>query len=138
VLRISANEELYAAWQHIAVDEYPCVVNFDEVQQQLHEPDFLREVNERCLANTTKSDYESWGTFKDGTAYALMVGETGDVINVVVTGSSVYSHGLWEHYRPLLQKLRFTPGRIRGRGVVCRVLEHVDRTFVEDQNSTSN
>jgi len=42
VLRVEANEKLYTAWDHIRVDEYPCVLNLDEVQRQLNVPDFLR------------------------------------------------------------------------------------------------
>jgi hypothetical protein len=43
----------------------------------------------------------------------------------------------WNTYPPLLQQLRFSPGRVRGRGVPCRVLATVEHTFVEDTKSVS-
>jgi hypothetical protein len=36
-----------------------------------------------------------------------------------------------ELYPPLLEKLRFTPGRLRGRALGCRVYARVDHTFVD-------
>ncbi len=131
VLRVEANEKLYTAWDHIRVDEYPRVLNLDEVQRQLLVPDFLREVHERNLTGTTKSEYEDCSTFNDGIAFFLTVGETGEVTGATANGSGVYSGGSWDTYPPLLRQLRFTPGRVRGRAVECRVLAQVDHTFVE-------
>jgi antitoxin component YwqK of YwqJK toxin-antitoxin module len=131
VLSVEANEKLYAGWQHMPVDEYPRVLNLDEVQRQLEMPAFLREVHERNLAGTLKSDYEDWSTFNDGIAYFLTVNEMGEVTSATANGSGVYSGGDWNTYLPLLHKLRFTPGRVHGRPVECRVLARVDHTFVE-------
>lgn len=131
ILRVEANEKLYTAWDHIRVDEYPHVLNIDDVQRQLKVPDFLREVYERNVAKALKSDYEDWSTFNDGIAYFLTVNESGEVTSATANGSGVYSGGVWDSYPPLLRKLRFTPGRIRGRAVECRVLAWVNHTFVE-------
>ena len=134
LLSAEANEKLYAAWGHVAVDEYPRVLNLAEVQKQLKVPDFLREVHERNLAHTIKSDYEDCNTFNDGVAYFLTVNEAGEVTQVKASGSGVYSAGHWGVYPPLLQMLQFAPGRVRGRAVECRVLAKVDHTFVEGRN----
>jgi len=131
VLRVEADEKLYTAWEHMPVDEYPRVLNFDEIQRQFKVPDFLREVYKRNLNKSVKDDYEDWSTFNDGIAYFLTVSETGEVTSAKANGSNVYSGDDWETYRPLLLKLRFQPGRIRGRAVECRVLARVDHTFVE-------
>jgi antitoxin component YwqK of YwqJK toxin-antitoxin module len=131
VLGVEANEDLYTAWDHVRVDEYPHVLNLDDVQRQLHVPDFLREVHERNLTKTTRSEYEDCSTFNDGIAYLLTVSETGEVTGAVASGSDVYSGGNWDTYPPLLRQLRFTPGRVRGRAVECRVVARVDHTFVE-------
>lgn len=131
VLRVEANEKLYTAWDHIRVDEYPRVLNLDAVQRQLQIPDFLREVDERNRTGTTESDYEDCNSFKDGVAYFLTVSETGEVTDATANGSGVYSGGTWDIYPPFLRQLRFTPGRVRGRPVECRVLARVDHTFVE-------
>ena len=135
VLNVEANEDLYAAWKHIQVDEYPCVLNLDDVRSELQIPDFLREVHERNLAKALKSDYEDWNRFDDGIAYFLTVNEAGEVTDARANGSGVYSGGSWGIYRPLLMQLRFTPGRIRGRAVECRVLARVDHTFVEGKSA---
>ena len=131
VLTVEANEKLYTAWGHVNVDEYPGVLNLDEVQRQLEVPDFLRDVHERNLAKEINSDYEDCNTFNDGIAYFLIVNEAGEVTSATANGSGVYSGGNWDTYPPLLQKLHFTPGRIRGRAIECRVLALVDHTFVE-------
>jgi hypothetical protein len=60
-----------------------------------------------------------------------MVNEKGDVTSAVANGSGVYSGGEWDTYPPVLRRLRFTPGRIRGRAVECRVLASIRHTFVE-------
>lgn len=133
LLSVEANERLYTAWGHVRVDEYPHVLNLDNVQRQLRVPDFLREVHERNLTKTTKSDYEDCNTFNDGIAYFLTVSETGEVTAATANGSGVYSGGEWDTYLPLLRQLRFTPGRVRGRAVECRVLASVDHTFVDSE-----
>jgi len=131
VLRVEANEKLYTAWGHIRVDEYPRVLNLDEVRGQVRVPDFLRDVHARNETKTTTSEYEDCSTFNDGIAYFLTVSETGEVLSAKANGSGVYSGGSWDTYPPLLRQLRFTPGRVRGRAVECRVLARVDHTFVE-------
>lgn len=134
VLTLEADEKLYTAWRHIRVDEYPCVLNLAEVQKQLKLPQFLREVHERNLAGTLKNEYEDCNTFDDGIAYFLTVDESGKVTAATANGSGVYSGGDWDTYPPLLRKLRFSPGRIRGRPVECRVLASVDHTFIERES----
>lgn len=131
VLEVEANEKLYTAWRHIPVDEYPRVLNLGEVQRLMTVPAFLLEVDERNRAQAVKSEYEDWNTFKDGIAYFLSVNEDGAVTSAVANGSGVYSGGTWDVYPPLLSKLRFTPGRLRGRALACGVLARVDHTFVE-------
>jgi antitoxin component YwqK of YwqJK toxin-antitoxin module len=131
VLSIEADDDLCEAWEEMKLDEYPRVLNLDEVQTRLQVPDFLREVYERNLSKTIRDDYEDWNTFKDGIGYRLTVNEAGEVASVEATGASPYSGGDFDTYPPFLQKLRFTPGRVRGRAVSCRVLASVDHTFVE-------
>ena len=131
LLSVEANEELYAAWRHIHVDEYPRVLNLAEVRNQLEVPQFLREVHERNLAGKLKEEYEDCNTFNDGIAYLLAVDEFGSVTAATANGSGVYSGGDWNTYPPLLRKLRFAPGRIRGRAIECQVLARVDHTFIE-------
>ena len=134
VLSVEANEELYTAWRHISVDEYPCPLNLKEIQKQLKVPQFLREVHERNLAGTLQEDYEDCNTFDDGIAYFLTVDESGEVTAATANGSGVYSGGVWDTYPPLLRKLHFAPGRIRGRATKCRVLAQVDHTFIERES----
>lgn len=135
VLSVEANEELYTAWDHPRVDEYPLVQNLDEVQRQLVVPTFLKEVHERNVAGSIREDYEDWNTFDDGIAYFLVVDGNGRVISAKANGSGVYSGGSWDVYPPFLRKLRFRPGSARGRPVECRVLARVDHTFVESRSS---
>jgi antitoxin component YwqK of YwqJK toxin-antitoxin module len=134
VLSLEADEKLYAAWRHIAVDEYPRALNFEEVQKQLKVPQFLREVHERNLAGTLHDSYEDCNTFDDGIAYFLTVDVSGEVTAATANGSGVYSGGAWDTYPPFLRKLRFSPGRIGGRAIECRVLARVDHTFVERES----
>jgi antitoxin component YwqK of YwqJK toxin-antitoxin module len=131
LIRVEASEKLYTAWNHPRVDEYPTVLNLNEVERQVKIPDFLREVDERNRAGSLKSDYEDWNKFDDGIAYFLMVDEKGKVTSATANGSGVYSGGLWDTYVPLLKKLRFSPGKKGGRAIECRVLARVDHTFVE-------
>jgi antitoxin component YwqK of YwqJK toxin-antitoxin module len=132
-VRVEANEKLYRAWGHVRVDEYPQVLNLDDVQSQLQVPDFLREVHERNRTGTTRNEYENCNTFDDRIAYLLTVSASGDVVGAVANGSGAYSHGSWGTYPPLLRQLRFAPGRILDRAVECRVLAWVDHTFVEGE-----
>jgi antitoxin component YwqK of YwqJK toxin-antitoxin module len=134
VLEVEADAKLYAAWQHLPVDEYPRVTNLAEVRKELRIPTFLQEVHERNLAGTITSDYEDCNTFDDGIAYFLAVSAEGIVTSARANVSSVYSGGSWDIYLPLLRKLRFEPGRIRGRAVECQVLAWVKHTFVEGKN----
>jgi hypothetical protein len=106
-------------------------LNLEKVQKQLKVPQFLREVHERNLAGTLKEDYEDWNTFDDGIAYFLTVDVSGEATAATANGSGVYSGGEWDTYPPLLRKLRFAPGRIRGRAIECRVLVRVDHTIIE-------
>lgn len=133
VLSLEADERLYTAWRHIQVDEYPQVRNLEEIQQELKVPSFLREVHERNLNGKLKDDYENCNTFNDGIAYFLTVDDSGKVTDVRANGSGVYSGGDWDTYLPLLRKLRFSPGQIRGRAIECRVVARVDHTFVESK-----
>src|SRR6185436_17610664 len=94
-------------------------------------PTFLTEVWERNQAGKPKSDYEDWSSFKDGIAYFLRVSETGKVLSARANGSAAYSGGEWGTYVPLLEKLRFAPGRIGAHPVECRVLARVEHTFIE-------
>jgi hypothetical protein len=112
-------------------------LNLDAVQQQLKVPDFLRNVHERNLAKALKSDYEDASTFDDYIAHFLTVSETGEVSMAKPSGASAYSGACWDTYLPLLRQLRFTPGRIRGRAVECRVVAWVNHTFVEGKKSGS-
>ncbi|MCX7409913.1 MAG: DUF4375 domain-containing protein [Planctomycetales bacterium] len=134
VLSVEANEKLYTTWRHIRVDEYPRALNLEEVQKELKIPQFLSEVHERNLADTLKSDYEDCNTFDDGIGYFLTVDPSGDVTAVRTTASRVYSGGDLDTYPPSLRKLRFAPGRIRGRAIECRVLARVDHTFIERES----
>jgi antitoxin component YwqK of YwqJK toxin-antitoxin module len=132
VLSVEADEKLYTAWRHIRVDEYPRALNLKEIQKQLKVPQFLQEVHERNLAGTVQDDdYEDCNTFDDGIGYFLTVDVSGKVTAATATGSGVYSGGEWDTYPPVLRKLRFAPGRIRGRAIECRVFARVDHTFIE-------
>ena len=134
VLSVEANEKLYTAWRHIRVDEYPRVLNLEQVRKLLTVPQFLREVHERNLAGTLKEEYEDCNTFDDGIAYFLTVDDLGKVTAATANGSGVYSCGEWDTYPPLLRKLHFAPGRIRGRAIECQVLARVDHTFIERES----
>jgi antitoxin component YwqK of YwqJK toxin-antitoxin module len=131
VITIEADQKLYEAWDHLPVDEYPQLQNLAAIQAQVQLPEFLLEVDKRNREGTLKDDYEDWNTFDDGIAYFLTVNEAGTVAAAHANGSGVYSGGEWDTYLPLLRQLRFTPGRIRGRAVECRVLACVDHKFVE-------
>ncbi len=131
VLSLEADERLYTAWGHTPVDEYPRVLNFDEVQQQFKVPEFLRAIHELNLANAIESDDEDCSTFADTIAYFLTVNERGITTPESAHASGVYSAKQVDTYLPLLRKLRFAPGRFRGRPVECRVLAKVSHTFVE-------
>ncbi len=125
VLRVEADEKLYTAWRHIRVDEYPRALNLEEVQKQLKVPQFLHEVHERNLLGALRVEYEDCNTFDDGIAYFLTVDVSGEVTAATANGSGIYSGGEWDAYPPFFRKLRFAPGRIRGRAIECRVLARV-------------
>lgn len=131
VLSVEADEKLYTAWRHIRVDEYPQPLNLEAIQNELVVPPFLQEVHERNLAGTLQDRYENCNTFKDGIVYFLTVDTSGDVTGATANVSGIYSGGEWNTYIPWLRKLRFTPGRIRGHAIECRVLATVDHTFIE-------
>ncbi len=131
VLSVKANLDLYTSWKHPRVDDFPSPLNLEEVQGLLKLPVFLQEVYARNLAGALRDRYEDWNTFDDGIAYFLTVGEKGDVTDVNANGSGVYSGGDWETYPPFLRQLRFTPGRVSGNAIPCRVLARVDHRFIE-------
>ena len=135
VLEVEANQKLYAAWRHLAVEEYPEAENLAEVRAQLRIPRFLAEVNERNVAGQIKSEYEDWNTFDDSIAYFLQVDASGRVVAARANGSGAYSGREWGTYLPLLKELRFKPGRVKGRAVECRVLAWVKHRFVEGGQS---
>lgn len=131
LLSVEANEKLYTAWRHIRVDAYPQPLNLEAIQKELVVPSFLQEVHERNLAGTLRDEYEDCSSFNDGIAYFLTIDAAGQVTAATANGSGIYSGGEWDTYVPLLRKLRFTPGRIRGHAIECRVLARVDHTFIE-------
>jgi antitoxin component YwqK of YwqJK toxin-antitoxin module len=130
-LTVEANEELYTAWRHVPVDQYPIPQNLDQIRAQLKIPQFLQDVYQRNLASKLNDNYEDWSDFKDGIAYFLTVDTSGRVTKAYAHASGVYSIGDWNTYVPLLMKLRFAPGSARGRPIECRVFAKVDHTFVE-------
>ncbi len=131
VLTVQADEELYAAWRHQRVDEYPRPLNLEAMQKQVTIPQFLLEVHERNQAGTLRDSYEDWNTFDDGIAYILTVDESGITTDAFANGSGVYSGGHWDTYLPLLRELRFTPARVSGDPIECQVLARVDHKFIE-------
>jgi antitoxin component YwqK of YwqJK toxin-antitoxin module len=131
VLSLEANERLYRAWDHLLLDEYPQSHNLEEVQQQLRVPDFLKEVHERNQSGTIKSDYEDANSFDQTIAHFLTIDEQGVVVEAVTNGASPYAGAVWDAYLPLLKQLHFTPGRLRGKAMQCRVLAVVSHTFME-------
>jgi antitoxin component YwqK of YwqJK toxin-antitoxin module len=131
LLTIEADERLYKAWRHMPLDQYPTVLNLDDVREQIQLPQFLIDVHQRNLDGKPKSDYENWNTFDDGIAYFITVDKQGRVENVKANGSGTYSGRDWNTYIPLLKQLLFEPGRVKGRAYKCQVLASVDHTFVE-------
>ena len=131
VLTVQADEELYRAWRHQRVDEYPRPLNLEQMQKQVTIPQFLLEVHERNQAGTLRDYYEDWNTFDDGIAYILSVDEAGIITDAFANGSGVYSGGHWDTYLPLLRQLRFTPARVSGAPIKCQVLARVDHKFIE-------
>jgi antitoxin component YwqK of YwqJK toxin-antitoxin module len=120
VLALEGEPFLYEARQHGPVDEYPQPLNLDVIRKRLKVPAFLNEIYQRNLDGTLKNDYE----------------ETGRVTNAFANGSGAYSGSEWGTYPPILKTLKFSPGRVRGKPVQCRVLARVDHTFVESIAST--
>jgi antitoxin component YwqK of YwqJK toxin-antitoxin module len=131
LLRVEANAELYKAWRHPLLDEYPSPRNLDKIQARLPMPAFLLEVFERNKTGELEERYEDLNYFDDGVGYMVMVNELGRVDEVKFSGASAYSGSVTDIYPPYIQKLTFKPGRINGRKVRCRVLVRVDHTFVE-------
>lgn len=131
LLRVEANEDLYAAWDHMPVDEYPEPLNLEEIRGLLIVPIFLREVHERNLTKTIKWAYHDCNSFNDSIAYILEVDDSGEVRSATASGGGFYSGGRSDAYPPLLRRIRFRPARVRGRAVECRVLARVDHTFIE-------
>lgn len=131
VITVQADEELYTAWRHQGVDEYPRPLNLEAIQKQLTIPQFLLDVYERNQVGALRDTYENWNTFDDGIAYFLTVDETGVVTDACANGSGVYSGGHWDTYPPLLRQLRFTPARVSSDPIKCQVLARVDHKFIE-------
>jgi len=131
VLTVQADEELYKAWKHQRVEEYPRPLNLEEIQKQIIIPHFLLDLHERNQAGTLRNSYENWNTFNDGIAYFLTLDDSGTVIEAFANGSGVYSGGHWDTYLPLLRQLRFTPARVSGHSIKCKVLARVDHKFIE-------
>ncbi len=131
VLSLEATEKRYRAWDHLLLDEYPQPLNLEDVQQRLTIPEFLKEVHERNLLGTMKSDYEDASSFDQTIAHFLTVDEEGGVADAVTNGASPYAGAVWDAYLPILKQLRFSPGKVRGRAMKCRVLAVVSHTFIE-------
>ena len=131
LLTLEANEQLYAGWGHIPVDEYPTALNQEEIESRFEIPEFHRAVHERNLAGTLQSDYEDASSFDDRIGYHLNVDETGAVTGVDGSASGVYSRDHVGAYEPLLRELRFRPAMKRGQPIACRVMARVHHTFVE-------
>lgn len=131
VIKTEANEELYKAWKHPLLDEYPHARNLAEVQSQIPIPTFLEDVFQRNNSNSIDDDYDDLNTFCDGSTYFVKVDERGNVTKVQWSGSSAYSGGTVNDYPPFIKKLTFKPGHKNGRPVACQVVVTVDHTFAE-------
>ncbi len=131
LLSVEANADLYNAWGHRLLDVYPTPRNLKTVQRKLKVPEFLNEVFERNKSGKVEDDYEDVNIFNDGVAYMVMVDERGTVDDVEFSGCGVYSRGTIPEYPPIIRELRFKPGSVKGRKMRCRVVVHVDHTFVE-------
>lgn len=82
-------------------------------------------------ASELKEGYEDLNDFDGTIAYRATVDERGAVDTVAFTGRSTYSIGTADRYPPMIEQLRFEPGRIGGQAVRCRVVVMVHHTFVE-------
>jgi antitoxin component YwqK of YwqJK toxin-antitoxin module len=131
LLEVEANEELYKAQGQPLLDSYPAPLNLEEVQARLEVPAFLEEVFERNKAGKLEEGYDDLNRFDDSIGYRVMVDERGAVDTVAFTACSPYSIGTVDRYPPIIQQLKFEPGRIGGREVRCRVVVLVHHTFVE-------
>jgi antitoxin component YwqK of YwqJK toxin-antitoxin module len=131
LLEVEANENLYTRWRHIPVDEYPAVLNLEQIRVKLQPPRFLMDIHARNVAGQLEDRCEDWNDFNDGITYFLKVDASGDVVDVQTRGSGVHSGNDWNTYVPFLKQLRFKPGHIKGRPVECRVLVRVTHTFIE-------
>jgi antitoxin component YwqK of YwqJK toxin-antitoxin module len=131
LLSVEANAELYEAWGEPLLDTYPTPRNLERIQAKLKVPTFLEEVFERNKSGELTEAYEDLNTFDDSIAYFATVNERGLVDNVEFSAASVYSGSTIHVYPPIIQQLKFEPGRIKGRKVRCRVVLEGHHTFVE-------
>jgi antitoxin component YwqK of YwqJK toxin-antitoxin module len=132
LLRTEATVELYKAWGHPLLDAHPEPRNLEKLEARLKMPEFLKEVFERNQSGSLDDDYEDLNTFDDSIAYMVMVNERGAVDSVEFSGASVYSGSMIDEYPRIIQRLKYTQGRIGKRKVRCRVVVWVHHTFVED------
>jgi len=142
LIRTEATAELYEAWKYPLLDSYPTPRNLEQVQGKLRTiPAFLQGVFER---NQSKSaitddddddDDDGINTFDDSIAYFADLNERGTVEKVQFSGCGAYSISAVDAYPPIICKLKFEPGVLRGRNVRCRVVVWIHHTFVEDADS---
>jgi antitoxin component YwqK of YwqJK toxin-antitoxin module len=130
-LDVRADKDLYTGWKHRPVDEYPVPLNLEEVRKELVLPKLLHEIHQKNRAGAISTDYENCNTFEDSIGFFVELDDQGNVVEVQPTAGGVFTFGLWPTYVPLLQSLKFTPGRARGRSVKCRVFALVTHTFIE-------
>lgn len=132
VLEIKADARLYTEWKEPLLDVYPIPRNFDQIQSSLKVPPFLHEVFERNQNKPLNFDeYEDLNRFTDGIGYQVLVDERGRIAEIQYSGSSVYSTVTKDTYPPIIQKLRFNPGRRNGQNVPSRVVVLIEHTFKE-------
>ncbi len=134
LLRVEANDKLYAAWGDPLLDVYPTARDLEQVQAQLEVPPFLHEVFERNLSGALTEEYDNLNTFDDYIAYHVMVTEEGYVDSVEFSGASAYSGSAINIYPPIIRELRFEPGWKQGRKIRCRVVVWVHHTFAETEH----
>ena len=132
-MEVQADAELYRAWRHHPVDEFPQVLNLPQIQAQIQVPSFLIEVHERNRTGTLRSDYENLDTFCDGIGFLVQVDESGLVREVKATGFGIYSAAVWNLYPDVVSQLVFSPGRLQGRPLGCQALVRVTHTFAESR-----
>lgn len=129
---IESSEERYTGWREPLLDVYPTPKNWAKWEAQIEIPEFLKEIHERHLrGEKPKVSYDSIDTFNDGIGFFVRIDEKGDVAQVAMTGSSVYSIQQHDVYTELLRKLKFTPGKRGKKKVPSRAIVLIDHTFVE-------